>query len=198
MHPEYCTFVLLPTYCANGHNTLVVLGPGGVELLHQNKGTAFVLRENDSPPKKEYLEYSNRINVLITQELGNIVFPICAELLEPIRYNKLVDAAHADTILCPSFSPGYNAFASTFLKGIAPMLLSLWINTCSAKSVSCNGKIPSTLGIVQLPVSNPQEAFHEFNQPCNGHCSDSVCYLDISIYYQDDKFYISGKWAKCA
>ena len=198
MHPEYTTFVLLPTYCTNGHNTLVVLGPGGIEMLRQNKGTSFVLRKNDSSSKREYLEYSNHINVLITQELGNIVFPICAELLERMHYDKLVDVAHADTILCPSFSPGYNAFASTFLKGIAPMLLSLWINTCSAKSVSLNGKIPSTLGIVQLPVTVPTKALQEYKQPCNGHCTDCVCYLDLSIYYQDDKFHINGTWANCA
>lgn len=50
-HPEIYTFVLLPTMCCDEKNVLVVLGPGGVELLRRDKGTSFMEQNEDG----EYL-----------------------------------------------------------------------------------------------------------------------------------------------
>ena len=53
MHPEYCTFVVLPTICENGRNTLLVLGPGGVNCLSHNKLTPFIYVDEDRIAQRE-------------------------------------------------------------------------------------------------------------------------------------------------
>lgn len=52
LHPERCTFVALPTYSCGKRNTLVVLGPGGVEILRKDKGTAFIMNTGNALKKR--------------------------------------------------------------------------------------------------------------------------------------------------
>lgn len=199
IHPEYCTFVLLPTICNGERNTLIVLGPGGVEILRQDKGTPFILRDNRGERKKEGFQYTNKMHVLITKELGNVAFPICAEVLDPSYYHVLADVARVDTVLCPSFSPGIGAFRKTLVKGLASMLLSVWVNTCSAKCVSANGQVPEVLGIVQLPDAKvEEEPLHEIRRRCQGQCFPEVCYFEAFIKYQNAKFQVESMHYCCA
>lgn len=118
-HPEYCTIVALPTICKDHKNRLIVLGPGGVDCLHHDKATPFILMGKDGIGRREQLQYDNRIPVLITQELGLVAFPICAEFLDPEYYRAMTEEAMVDTIICPSFSPGVQAFKDTMAKGTA-------------------------------------------------------------------------------
>lgn len=188
--PEIYTFVLLPTICRDDKNVLVVLGPGGIELLRRDKGTAFIEQDEDGECYREQLKYNNKMELLITKELGNIAFPICAELLEPQYYAKMLEEGHADFIIIPSFSPGYRAFEKTLRKGEAAMTLGLWINCCSAKEISRNGKVPEVLAAIQLPDASDNNCVHQIEPKCSFTCSDEICYFDITIIYQKERFYI--------
>lgn len=197
-HPEIYTFVLLPTICSNERNVLVILGPGGIELLRREKGTSFVERDKNGVLYREQLQYSNRMEFLITKELGNITFPICAELLEPLYYSKMIEEGNADFIVTPSFSPGYQAFEKTLKKGEAAMTLGVWVNCCSAKAVSRAEKVPEVLAAVQLPEVNDKSCVQQIEPKCNFTCSGEVCYFDITIIYQKKKFYIQFNHCMCA
>ncbi len=197
MHPEICTMVLLPTICGNKRNVLVVLGPGGIEILREEKAIPFIHEDIEGHCRRESFEYSNKIHILITGELGNIVFPICAEILEPRYYSRVSNIAYVDTMLCPSFSPGVNAFYETFLKGIAPRLLTIWTNSCSAKAVSRKGTVSDTVGIIQLPTGNVSESMHECRRECADKCSRKVCYFDVCIRYRNNMFTVE-KRHRCA
>lgn len=199
MHPEIYSFVLLPTICGSERNVLVILGPGGVELMHKDKGTAFIEEDEYGESYRERLQYNNQIELLITKELGNIAFPICAELLEPMYYSKMMEEGHADFIITPSFSPGYQAFIKTLKKGEAAMTLGLWVNCCSAKNVSRNGKVPEVLAAVQIPTNtNDDECVQQIKPQCDFACSDEICYFDITIVYQNKRFYVQFEHCICA
>lgn len=196
--PEYYTFVILPTVCHNGNNTLTVLGPGGVEILSQNKITPFIFHDKQNIYHNEKLEYSNIIHVLITKELGNIAFPICAEFLDPQYYSVLTSVTQINTIFCPSCSPGIHAFRTTMMKGLAGKILSIWVNTCSAKLFSAKEEISNTLSIVQLPDADYEKPLYEIKKECQGSCSAKrICYCDISICYKNEGFCIEKQW-QCA
>lgn len=197
-HPEICTYVLLPTICGGEKNVLVVLGPGGIEMFRRDKGTSFILQDENGESYKEQLQYKNQIELLITQELGNIAFPICAELLEPLYYSKMIEEGHADFIISPSFSPGYQAFEKTLKKGEAAMTLGLWVNCCSAGGISRNGKVPETLAAVQLPYTNDENCVRKIKPECNGNCGDEVCYFDVTIIYRRQMFYVQFEHCMCA
>lgn len=198
-HPEIYSFVLLPTICGGEKNKLIVLGPGGTELLLKEKGTAFIEQDESGESYRERLQYSNQMDLLITKELGNIAFPICAELLEPQYYSKMIEEGHADFIITPSFSPGYQAFMKTLKKGEAAMTLSLWVNCCSAKAVSRNGRVPEVVAAVQLPSStNDNESVQQIKPQCDFVCSDEICYFDITIVYQNQRFYVQFEHCICA
>lgn len=199
MYPENCTLIVLPTYCCDEHNTLTVLGPGGVEVLTQEKGTPFFLRDKEGEQWKEQLQYTNEIHVLITKELGNVVFPICAEFLDPDYYPVLTNVVNADAIFCPSFSPGAGAFEKTMIKGLADMKLSIWVNTCSAKTVSVVGRIPENVAMVQLPDAKPgKQDLYKVERPCHGNCCGKACYFELNIEYRDSKFYVESVQHLCA
>lgn len=197
-YPERCCFVVVPTICKDGKNTLVVLGPGGVECLKQEKTTPAILLTEDGRAEREDLIYGNQVHVLLTQELGLVAFAICAELLDPDFYRLIVDILLADTIICPSFSPGVVAFRDTLLKGTAAKLLELYINTCSAKAASRRGEIPEPLGLVQVPDSNGEYHIRDVQRECQGVCSDQICYFDILITYRNKKFYVTSVHKRCA
>lgn len=188
MWPEVCTFVILPTICENDKNTLIVLGPGGTECLRHHKATPFILIGKDKVSRREQLEYDNRIPVLITKELGMVVFPVCAEFLDPEYYKVMTEIAMATTVICPSFSPGIQAFIDTMKKGTPIKLLQLYINTCSAKEVSRKGTVAEPLGMVQLPYitlkgNEQKSSLIEMQKQCKDNCSDMLCYFDILISY---------------
>lgn len=192
VHPEYCTFVLLPTICENGANTLVVLGPGGVECLVQNKVTPFILLDKDGVCQRENLVYDKQVHLLITEELGLIAFPICADLLDPAYYHAITSVARIDTIICPSFSPGGNAFKETMLKGMSLKLLEFYVNTCSAKVSSRSGLFEGEVAMIQMPYVKNGMPLQIFEKSCDGKCSNSVCYFDLTISCCDETFVIEG------
>ena len=197
-HPEICTFVIAPTICADGTNVLVVLGPGGVECLRHKKTSPAILITEDGRAEREDLLFDRQVHLLITQELGLVAFPICAELLDPDFYRLIVNAVLVDTIICASFSPGVTAFHDTILKGTAARLLQLYINTCSAKAVSRNGQIALPLGFVQIPCSDEEFQIRAVDWECMGECPRGICYFDITIVYKDKNFHVKSIHKKCA
>lgn len=197
-HPEVCTFVIAPTICADGANVLVVLGPGGVECLRHKKTSPAILITGDGRAEREDLLFDRQVHLLITQELGLVAFPICAELLDPDFYRLIVNAVLVDTIICASFSLGVSAFHDTLLKGTAARLLQLYINTCSAKAVSRNGQIALPLGFVQIPCSDEKFQIRPMDWECMGECPRGICYFDVTIIYKDQKFYVESIHKKCA
>lgn len=201
-HPEICTFVVLPTICEKDQNKMIVLGPGGIECLRHNKATPFILLDEGNVGRREQLEYENHISVLITEELGMIVFPICAEFLEPGYYKAMTEIAMADMVICPSFSPGVQAFIDTMLKGSPLKLLQLYVNTCSAKEISRNRRVAEPLGMVQLPYvaqkGNQQESpLIKMKKECEGNCVDALCYFHISISYDKNSLRFDVKKEHC-
>lgn len=199
MFPERCTFVLLPTICKNEENRLLVLGPGGVEVLSCVKGTPFILYDEKGVRQREKLKYSNEVHILITRELGNVAFPICAEFLDPDLYDVLVRIARVNTIFCQSFSPGIEAFKKTLVKGLAGMLLSFWLNSCSAKYISANKKISNTISIVQLPDTFVGEnTLQEIKRECKEQCVGNICYYEIKIEYKEKRFQMASRYCSCA
>lgn len=199
MFPERCTLVLLPTTCKNEENRLLVLGPGGVEVLSCVKGTPFILYDDKGIRQREQLKYSNEVHILITQELGNVAFPICAEFLDPDFYDVLVRTGRVNTIFCQSFSPGIGAFKNTLVKGLAGMMLSFWLNSCSAKRISARKTISKTISIVQLPdASIGEEPLYEIRQECGEHCMDGLCYFEIKIKYTEKHFQVESRHCSCA
>lgn len=199
LFPERCTFVLLPTICKNEENRLLVLGPGGVEVLSCVKGTPFILYDEKGIRQREQLKYSNEVHILITRELGNVAFPICAEFLDPDFYDVLVRTARVNTIFCQSFSPGIEAFKKTLVKGLAGMLLSFWLNCCSAQYISANKMISDTISIIQLPdTSVGENSLQEIKRECNGQCKGKICYFEIKIEYKKNHFHMSGRYCDCA
>ena len=193
-HPEYCTFVLLPTYCENGDNILTVLGPGGLEVLRTKKGTPFIMQEDTGILKREKLNYTNVLNILVTRELGNVAFPVCAELVDPACYDVLCRVGRADTILCPSYSPGIGAFEKTLMKGIAAMMMGVWVNTCSARYVSRSGNVSDVVGMVQIPDGGPEgETLHRIRRECSGKCRESGCFFEIVITCEEKTFRVQSK-----
>lgn len=197
-HPECCSFVVAPTICCDGRNTLVVLGPGGVECLRQEKTTPAILITEDGKNEREDLVYGNQVHLLITQELGLIAFAICAELLDPDYYRLLVDTALVDTIICPSFSPGVAAFRDTMLKGTPAKLLELYVNSCSAKAVSRNGKVAEPLACIQVPSAENEYCMRDIPRECQGICAEEICYFDVLVTCKDNKFSIVGVHRRCA
>lgn len=197
-HPEFCTFVMAPTICADGSNVLVVLGPGGVECLRHKKTSPAILVTEDGREEREDLLFDRQVHLLITHELGLVAFPICAELLDPDFYRLIVNAVLVDTIICASFSPGVKAFHDTLLKGTAARLLQLYINTCSAKTVSRNGQVALPLGFVQVPCSDEEFQIRTVDRECMGECSKGICYFDITIIYKDKEFHVESLHKRCA
>ncbi|MCM1234669.1 MAG: hypothetical protein NC489_31590 [Ruminococcus flavefaciens] len=197
-YPERCSFVAVPTICRDGRNTLVVLGPGGIECLRQEKTTPAILITKEGKMKREDLVYGNQVHLLITRELGLMAFPICAELLDPVYYRLLVDTALADTIICSSFSPGVVAFRDTLMKGIPAKLLGVYINSCSAKAVSRKGEVAEPLGIIQVPNSEDGYCIRDIERECQGRCTGEICYFDILITYKDEKFLVVDVHRRCA
>lgn len=198
MHPEYCTFVLLPTICEKGSNSLIVLGPDGIEVLRHEKAVPFILIGKDGAEERESLEYKKEIHLLMTKELGLVAFVICAELLDPDFYHILTNVAMVDTIICPSFSPGINAFKETMLKGVPAKILQVYVNTCSAKAVSRNGQVSDTLVLVQVPNMDKKVPIEFFERECGGECAKTACYFDIAIIYQENRFVVEGMHCTCA
>ncbi|MCM1087734.1 MAG: hypothetical protein NC419_06225 [Muribaculaceae bacterium] len=197
-HPEICTFVVAPTICNDGTNVLVVLGPGGIECLRQKKTAPAILITKDGKAERENLHFDNQVHLLITHELGLMAFPICAELLDPDYYRLILNTALVDTIICASFSPGVLAFRDTILKGTAARLLQMYVNTCSAKSVSRSGRITPPVGFVQLPCSDTEFQIVDMEWECMGKCPQGICYFDVTIIYNDKKFQIESFHRKCA
>lgn len=199
IYPNYCTIVVLPTICKDNINRLIVLGPGGVTCLQHDKAAPFILSGKDGIERREQLRYDNRIPVLITQELGMVAFPICAEFVDPDYYQAMVEDAMINTIICPSLSPGIQAFKETMEKGKALKLLQIYINTCSAKAVSRKEQdVPEPLGMVQLPYSEQHTPLCETERVCNNKCSKTVCYFDIRISYKNQMFYLKKTHCLCA
>lgn len=199
IYPNYCTIVVLPTICKDNINRLIVLGPGGVTCLQHDKAVPFILSGKDGIERREQLLYDNHIPVLITRELGMVAFPICAEFIDPDYYQTMVEDVMINTIVCPSFSPGVQAFKETMEKGRALKLLQLYINTCSAKVVSRKKQdVPEPLGMVQLPYSDQCTPLCELGRICNNECSKTMCYFDIRISYKDQMFYLVKAHCLCA
>lgn len=199
LHPEYCTLVVLPTICNGTENLLIVLGPGGVECLRHKKSVPFIHSDENDIERSECLKYDNHIPILITSELGMVAFPICAEFLDPMYYRAMVDDGLVDTIICPSFSPGSQAFVKTITKGTASGLLQLYINTCSGKSVSKKGQdVPEPIGIVQLPYTKETSPLYRLERSCGNNCSATICYFDISIAYDGKTFLVERHRFLCA
>ncbi len=192
VHPEYCVFVLLPTICENDENKLVVLGPGGVECLVQNKVTPFILTDKDDVRQREKLKYGGQVHLLITEELGLVAFPICADLLDPQYYHAITSVARADTIICPSFSPGSNAFKDTMSKGKVLKLLELYVNTCSAKTSSRSGAFEGEVAMALLPMVKSGDSLHIFKRECAGECASTMCYFDLTISYSGGIFFVES------
>lgn len=197
-YPERCSFVVVPTICHDGRNTLVVLGPGGIECLRQEKTTPAILITEDGKAEREDLVYGNQVHLLITQELGLIAFAICAELLDPDYYRLIVDTALADTIICSSFSPGAAAFRDTMMKGTPAKLLEVYVNSCSAKAVSRNGEVAEPLGCIHVPNAEREYCIQDIERECQGICAGELCYFDVLITYIDRKFSIAGVHRRCA
>lgn len=135
---------------------------------------------------------------LMTRELGLTVFAICAELIDPDYYRMIVDTALIDTIICASFSPGVAAFHDTLLKGTPAKLLELYINTCSAKSVSRRGIVAQPLGFVHVPCSDEKFQIRDIERDCCDECSQEICYFDITITYKDKRFWVESVHKRCA
>lgn len=197
-YPERCSFVVVPTICRDGRNTLVVLGPGGIECLRQEKTTPAILLTEDGKAKREDLVYGNQVHLLITQELGLIAFAICAELLDPNYYRLIVDTALVDTVICSSFSPGAAAFRDTMMKGTPAKLLEIFVNSCSAKAVSRKGEVAEPLGCVHVPNAEGEYCIRDIRRECQGICAGEICYFDVLITYKDRKFSIAGIHRRCA
>ncbi len=203
-HPEVFSLVILPTICEGEKNTLIVLGPGGAECLRHNKATPFVQIDADNVERSEQLEYDNHIPVLITKEFGMMVFPICAEFLDPGCYRAMTEVAMANTIICPSFSPGVQAFADTMIKGTSLKILQFYVNTCSAKEISRNKTVAEPLGMVELPYiaqrGNDQDMpLFKMKKECKDSCCKTLCYFDIMIMYDKvtEKFSIKTNHCLC-
>lgn len=201
-HPEIFTLVILPTICENEKNTLIVLGPGGTECLKHNKTTPFILIDENNLERREQLKYDNHIPVLLTKELGMMVFPICAEFLDPGCYKAMTEAAMADTIICPSFSPGVQAFADTMIKGTSMKILQFYVNTCSAKKVSRNETVAEPLGMVELPYIKQRGGdqaipLFKIEKKCTGSCHTMLCYFNITITYDKKAEKFSMETSHC-
>ncbi|MCI9463935.1 MAG: hypothetical protein HFI48_08620 [Lachnospiraceae bacterium] len=196
--PENYTFVAAPTICSDGRNVLVVLGPGGVECLRQEKTAPAILLTKDGRQEREELCYTNQVHLLITRELGLMAFAICAELLDPDYYRLIVDTVLADTIICASFSPGVRAFHKTLLKGTSVGMLECYINTCSAQKISRSGKTPEPLAFVNVPCCEGGDGLREIARECGGVCAEEICYFDIVITYKDKDFIIESIHKRCA
>ncbi len=197
-HSERCSFVVVPTICCDGRNTLVVLGPGGIECLRQEKTTPAILITEDGKTEREDLVYGNQVHLLITQEMGLMAFAICAELLDPDYYRLLVDTALADTIICSSFSPGVAAFRDTMMKGTPAKLLELYVNSCSAKAVSRKGEVAEPLVCIQVPNAEGKYCIQDMERECGGICAEEICYFDVLITCKDRKFSVAGVHRRCA
>ena len=94
----------------------------------------------------------------------------------------------ADTILCPSLSPGTKAFEKQLIKGLSTTMLGIWINSCSAKMISTKHAVSDPIFVVQLPNDDVQDGLHYINRICNGTCSANYCYIDIEIAYKNNRF----------
>lgn len=197
-HPDRCSFVVVPTICRDGKNTLVVLGPGGIECLRQEKTTPAILVAENGKAEREDLVYGNQVHLLITKELGLIAFAICAELLDPDYYHLLIDTAFADTIICSSFSPGVVAFRDTMMKGASAKLLEVYLNSCSAKAVSRKGEVAEPLGCIHVPNAESEYCIRDIERECQGICAGEICYFDVLITYKDKKFSVVGVHRRCA
>lgn len=197
-YPDRCTFVVVPSICRDGKNTLVVLGPGGIECLRQEKTTPAILVTKDGKAEREDLVYGNQVHLLITQELGLIAFAICAELLDPDYYRLLIDTAFADTIICSSFSPGVVAFRDTMMKGTPAKLFEVYVNSCSAKAVSRKGEVAEPLGCIHVPNEESEYCIRDIERECQGICAGGICYFDVLITYKDKKFSVVGVHRRCA
>lgn len=195
--PDIYTFVLVPTICGNGQNVLTVLGPGGIKFIEQSKVTPFYLQDKEGGMYREYLQYTRQIHVLMTREMGNIVFPICADFLDPDYYRVIENVILADTVLCPSLSPGNQAFFKQLIKGASSAMLCVWINSCSAKELSKKGTVPEPVFALQLPNYEVEESLYYSGRICDGECSSRYCYIDIELVHKKGKFVLGREIKFC-
>lgn len=197
IHPEICTYVLLPTICRENQNVLTILGPGGVRILEQRKVTPFYLRDEHGISVREYLKYDNEIHVLASRELGNMVFPICADFLDEEYYSMVSNVILADTVICPSFSPGNGAFKKQLAGGVSKAMFGIWLNSCSAKALSAKQCIAEPVFAVQLPNDEVENGIYYMERECDGKCSEHYCYIDILISYNNNRLALSKELAFC-
>lgn len=76
--------------------------------------------------------------------------------------------------------------------------MELYINTCSARFVSRKNEIALPIGFVQIPFSDGEEQPYEVERKCHGQCAQEVCYFDIAIMYQNQKFHVEIVHKRCA
>ncbi len=163
-----------------------------MECLRHKKTSPAILITEDGREEREDLLFDRQVHLLITHELGLVAFPICAELLDPDFYRLIVNAVLVDTIICASFSPGVKAFHDTLLKGTAARLLQLYINTCSAKTVSRNGQVALPLGFVQVPCSDEEFQSEPWTGNAWGNVRKVYAILTLQLYIRIKNFMLKA------
>ena len=193
--PDYRSLVFLPTFYEEGRNKEIVLGPNGRLIHEQHKITAFNAIQKGKTIQEDILP-GDTIKILLVEGLGAVTTPICMDLLEREESKLLHEQITANTIICPSFSPGIQAFQDALAKGQAPHTLELWLNTCSAHDTSlfAHDYGFENIGMVHLPETPTGQETHRFDcmRRCGGICSEKLCYFNISLQYIDNKFHING------
>lgn len=193
--PSRSSLVFLPTFYEDGYNKEIILGPGGYPIHEQHKIVAFQAGKT-VPKSQEDIIAGECINILLIDGLGAVSTPICMDLLEANGSRILHDVVAANTIVCPSFSPGIQAFKDSLAKGQASHTLEIWLNTCSAHMQAL---FPSDygfrdVGMIHLPEVPSDQTAHRLDcvRTCDGKCSDEICYFNISLQYKNNKFHIQS------
>ena len=193
--PQRASLVFLPTFYEEGKNKEIVLGPGGYPVHEQHKIVAFNVLQNGKAIQEDIIP-GDSVKILLAEGLGAIATPICMELIEREGAGLLHEQITANTIICPSFSPGIQAFQDALAKGNASHTLELWLNTCSAHNTDffAHDYGFEKVGMIHLPEVPVEQSIHRFDciRKCNGICSDELCYFNITLKYIDNKFHING------
>ena len=83
-------------------------------------------------------------------------------------------------------------------KGNASKVCCLWIDSCSVKSISCDGKAPEVMAAVQLPNRVQGGNIWEWKPECRGECCENVCYVGIAIEWEGKKVLVRFEHKLCA
>ncbi len=180
--------VITPTVWVDGKNYLSVYLGSGELIGHQYKQHSFELADSKERFEEDLTDTPREILLLHIPGWGRIVLPICVDFLETRYRDILARELKATLMLCPSYSSGTVQFgnASGSVRDFGTRLV--WLNSCSA--LRKFGNIPDTIGLVSVPVTNPnsiEQNATPIKPQCNGECSKN-CLFTITIQAISDEF----------